>query len=261
MVLSLMGMALADCAESVTAQRISQEISLGEAAYQNMDEVEFRRAFTTIQAAIPCVSTPFNSAQATAFWRMHALAAFLERDEDAAFIAFQSVLASTPGYALSEGMAPLGHPLQVWLEQARESSPSLESVLPPPSKGVVFIDGSDSLSVPLTRPYLFQLTDESGRLLVSQVIPAGQEPPRYAVYREGLALNVPLAVTAGVSGLVAGGTWYLATARENTFWDPSTPTSELEPLQRQANTFGTVALSAGIITVGTGAAAVFVGAW
>jgi len=261
MVLSLMSAALADCTEPVTAQRISQMISLGEAAYQNMDEAEFRRAFATVQSSLPCVSTPFNTAQTTSFWRMHALAAFLDRDEDAGIIAFQSVLASTPGYSLSESLAPMGHPLQTWLESALVAPASLESVLATPSSGSIFIDGTAGLSAPLARPYLFQLTDEAGQLVISQVIPAGQEPPRYPVLRTGLAVNMPLAITAGVSGVVAGGTWYLATAREDTFWDPSTPTSDLELLQRQSNTLGTVALSAGILTVGTGAAAVFVGAW
>jgi hypothetical protein len=261
MVLSLMSAALADCAEPVTAQRISQEISLGEAAYQNMDEAGFRQAFTMVRESLPCVNSPFNSAQATAFWRMHALAAFLDRDEDAAVIAFQSVLSSTPGYSLSEALAPMGHPLQVWLELALVSPSSLESVLATPASGSVFIDGTASLSAPLARPYLFQLTDESGQLLVSQVIHPGQEPPRYPVLRERPIINAPLAITAGVSGVIAGGTWYLATAREDTFWDPSTPTSDLELLQRQSNTLGTVALSAGILTVGSGAAAVLVGSW
>ena len=146
MVLSLMSAALADCTEPVTAQRISQMISLGEAAYQNMDEAEFRRAFATVQSSLPCVSTPFNTAQTTSFWRMHALAAFLDRDEDAGIIAFQSVLASTPGYSLSESLAPMGHPLQTWLESALVAPASLESVLATPSSGSIFIDGTAGLS-------------------------------------------------------------------------------------------------------------------
>ncbi len=258
--LSLLSSAAADCPAPVTAQKISQEISLGEAAFLNMDESEFRRAYDEIQSLLPCVSTPFNAAQATTFWRLHALAAFLNRDEDAAVIAFQAVLAISPGYMLSESMAPMGHPLQVWFDQAMESPATLEDVLPAPRSGQIFIDGSASLSVPVGRPYIFQMTDEANQLVISQVVPAGQQHPGYPAAR-ARSIHVPLAVTAGISGAIAGGTWYLATAREKTFWDPSTPTGDLENLQRQANTLGTVALSAGVVTLGTGAAAVLVGVW
>ncbi|MFT5682452.1 MAG: hypothetical protein ACI8RZ_003370 [Myxococcota bacterium] len=258
--LSFVVSAAAECPPMVTAQKVSQEISLGEAAFQNMDGAEFQRAYDAVETLVPCVDTPFNAAQATTFWRLHALAAFLERDEDAAIIAFQSVLAISPGYLLSENIAPMGHPLQVWFEQAMESTTSIDDVLPPPRSGQVFIDGSASLSVPLSRPYLFQMTDEANQLVVSQVVQAGQRPPGYASARER-TINVPLAVTAGISGAIAGGTWYLSAAREKTFWDPTTPTGNLEILQRQANTLGTVALSAGVVTLGTGAAAVFIGSW
>ena len=258
--LSLVVGALADCPERATAQKISQEISLGEAAYQNMDETEFHRVYASIQELVPCVSTPFNAAQATTFWRLQALAAFLERDEEAAVIAFQSVLAISPGYVLSENIAPVGHPLQSWFDRAVETPATLDDVLNPPRSGRIFIDGSASISAPLSRPYLFQMTNEDGQLVISQVVQAGQRPPDYAAARES-PISVPLAVTAGVSGAIAGGTWYLARARENTFWDPSTPTNDLEVLQRQANALGTVALSAGVVTLGTGAAAVFIGVW
>lgn len=258
--LSLLAGAAAECPRPVSAQKISQEISLGEAAFQNMDEVEFRRAYEAIQSLVPCVSSPFNAAQATTFWRLSALAAFLDRDDDAVLIAFQSVIAISPGYLLSENIAPMGHPLQDLFEQALDSQGAIEDVLPAPRSGQVYIDGSAGLAVPLSRPYLFQLTDESEQLVISQVVQAGQRPPGYAAARER-SINIPLAVTAGVSGAIAGGTWLLATSREETFWDPSTPTGDLEVLQRQANTLGTVALSAGVVTLGTGAAAVLVGEW
>ena len=141
-----------------------------------------------------------------------------------------------------------------------ERPAALEEVLTAPREGEVYINGSPSQVVPVGLPYLFQLTDATGAVVASQLVPAGQKPPGYATARKG-SINVPLAVAAGVSGAVAGGTWYLATAREKTFWDPSTPTSDLQALQQQANTFGTVALSAGVVTLGTGAAAVLVGVW
>jgi len=258
--LSLITSAAAECPSSVPAQKVSQEISIGEAAFKNMDEALFRQVIDDIQQLVPCMSTPFNDAQATSFWRLRALAAFLNRDEDTVLTAFMSVIEISPGYMLSESIAPMGHPLQELFVQALESATSLEDVLPSPRSGQIYIDGSASLTVPLSRPYLFQMTDESGYIVVSQVVQAGQRPPGYAADR-ARSVNVPLAVTAGISGAIAGGTWYLATSKESTFWDPSTPTGELNVLQRQANTLGTVALSAGVVTLGSGAAAVLVGAW
>ena len=258
--LSLIASAAAECPSSVSAQKVSQDISLGEAAFKNMDEVVFRQVNDEIQQLVPCMSTPFNAAQATSFWRLSALAAFLERDEDTVLTAFKSVIAISPGYLLSESIAPMGHPLQDLFAQALESPTSLEDVLPTPRSGRVYIDGVVSLSVPLSRPYVFQMTDESEQVVFSLLVQAGQRPPGYATDRVQ-SINIPLAVTASISGAIAGGTWYLAASRESTFWDPSTPTGELKVLQRQANTLGTVALSAGVVTLGSGAAAVFVGAW
>ncbi|MDG1480636.1 MAG: hypothetical protein P8R54_13660 [Myxococcota bacterium] len=258
--LTLITSAAAECPASVPAQKVSQEISLGEVAFKNMDEELFRQVHDEIQLLVPCMSTPFNAAQATSFWRLSALAAFLSRDEDTVLTAFKSVIEISPGYMLPESIAPMGHPLQELFAQAMEGSTSLDDVLPTPRSGQVYVDGIASLSVPLSRPYLFQMTDESEQVVISQRVQAGQRPPGYATDR-ARSVNVPLAVTAGISGAIAGGSWYLATSREDTFWDPSTPTGELSGLQRQANTLGTVALSAGVVTLGSGAAAVFVGAW
>ena len=258
--LSLTGLALADCSERQTAQYISQQISIGEAAYQNMDAEAFQQTHEQILQQIPCLQTPLNAAQATTFWRMSALAAFLARDEEAGVVAFQALLRISPGYVLSESIAPDGHPLQGWFEQAMERTSSLEEVLAEPRSGQIYIDGSAGLAAPVGIPYLFQMMDETGQITVSQVVQAGQRPPGYAAVQRG-RINVPLAVTAGVSGAVAGGTWLLSSARKDTFWDPATPISDLETLQRQSNTLGTVALSAGVVALGSGAAAVFVGAW
>ncbi len=256
----LVGASSADCAAAIPAARIAQEISLGEAAFINMEQDEFTVSYEAVQGMLGCLTDPLNTAQAMAYWRLEALEAFLARDEQRARLALRAVLDITPSYSLSETVAPIGHPLQAWFEEELMQSARAGAPLDPPRSGTLWIDGDTRSAAPVDRPYIFQLTDQDGIVELSTRVPIGELPPHYPVSRR-LGVHMPLAVTAGLSGVLAGGTWYLAAQREQAFWDPQTQEGELPSLQQQANTLGAVSLSAGVLAVGAGAAAVIVGSW
>ena len=137
----LLASAWADCPAPVTAAELSQAISVGEAAYINMDEATFRESWASVQARLPCLSEPATDLLVIAYFRMSALQAFLDRDEVGGTASLKSLLARSPSYALSPSLAPDNHPLQSWMTAAFENPATLTVPFSPPRNSTVWVDG------------------------------------------------------------------------------------------------------------------------
>ena len=260
MVLGL-GEAQATCSGLVRPSELSQQMSLAEAAYINLEAEDFAQHLAGVRADVACLSEPLNDAQATALFRLEALSAFLGRDQETAKVAFWAVLGISPNYSLSPSLAPEGHPLQAWFFEAFETQNPLTAPLAAPRRGTVWIDGRPAQgTVPLGRPYLFQWVDEDGVLAISTVVAPGQTLPDYPA-AGGARLDPRWAIAAGTATVVAGGAWLLARRGEQDFNDPATPTAELEGLRTRTNALSATSMGVGVVAVGAGAAAVLVRVW
>lgn len=254
--------AWADCTEPVTAGALNQDISIGEAAYLNMDEGGFREGWASVQDRLPCLSEPVTDTLVIAYFRMAALEAFLDRDEAGGTAALRALLARSPGYTLSPSLAPENHPLQAWMTTAFENPATLTVGFTPPRDGTVWVDGTVAgMVLPADRPYIFQYADEDGVMVTSALVRPGEAPPVQGKARPERSLNMPLLITAGAAAVASGGAYALARQRETTFNDPLTADSELLALRRQTNTLSVLSVSAGVAAVGTGAMAFISGEW
>lgn len=257
--------AAAACARPSHAGDVARAASTGEAAFENMDRDAFQQARAQAEEAIPCLADLVDTAQASAIYRLEALASFLDRDHAKAVGYLRALLAASPGYDLSPDLAPEGHPLRIDFEVAQGTLPAPTKRLDPPRRGAIQVDGLASDQVPTDRPYLFQYADESGKVRVSAMVQPGQEPPSYPVRRSGfgvsLRLDVPLALTAGAAGIASGIAYAVASRQEHRFWDPATDPAELASLRQHANTLGYTSAGLGAVAVGSGIAAVVIGSW
>ncbi len=256
----------ADCEAPVTAKAFAQIVSAGDTAYANLDETGFRTARSQATAALPCLSEGLTSGQAAAYHRLEALGAFLDRDHAGAVASFKALRAAAPGYELPEAMAPPNHPLRTYFDIAVGAPEVPGRPLRKPSTGWVHLDGAGADELPTDRPAIYQRFTETGALTETLMVRPGLPvaaltPESTDRARPERRINVGLASAAGVAALASGGLYLAANSRSNSFWDPTTPTSELASLRQQTNTFGWMSAGFGAVALGTGTAAMLVGTW
>lgn len=250
--------AAAACPDPVSTADLGQAMSMGEAAYLNMEEDIFRQSWQSVQEMIPCLQEPIGTSQVIAYYRMNALYAFIERDEAEGVAAFRALLATAPQYSLSPSLAPENHPLQAWRTSAFESQSTLTSTIALPRNKTVWIDGEESNGVvPTDRPYILQASDRDGNVAQSTRMQTGQIPDMGAPQR---SIPSSMWVSVGAAAL-AGGSYVLARQSESTFLNPATPTGDLAGLRGRTNALSALSIGASATAVGFGAVAVFSGEW
>ena len=279
--LTALGQSEAACPAPVDVRTFTQTISTADGAYNDMDLTAFHAARSEALSALSCLQEPLGSAQVAALYRMQALGAFVDRDRAAGVTYFRGLLAVAPGYVLSDSVAPAGHPMRRWFEEALTQPPGPTLPLGAPSRGWVQIDGRAAETRPTDRPYIIQVMNADGGVVSTTLVPPGQAPPAYTTGApsliarssrpeprparppadDGARVNKPLLATAGVSALAAGGLYLAAAQRESQFFDLSTPNDELATLQRQTNTLAGLSLGVGAVAGASCAAAFFVGTW
>ena len=266
--MSSLASAAEPCAEQVTARTFHQAVSKADAAYSQMDLDGFQAARLEARKLVPCLAEPITPAQAAGFHRLEAMGEFLSRNHAAAVASLRALDAAAPGYELSEELAPPGHPLQMYYEIARGTVKVAPAPIPAVEGRWVYIDGAAATERPVDRPYLFQSFEGVGRVTASKHVPAGGLPPGLeapAAERSRGADRQRTARSLGWvsigSAAVAGGLYLGARRASNTFWDPATPTGELDALRNRTNALGWTSAGVGLVAVGTGGAALLVGSW
>jgi hypothetical protein len=268
------------CDEPVSTATLARHISRADVAFARMNESDFHDARFEAEQALICLGAPIQTGQAAAFYRMHALGAFLDGDHARAVSWFRSVVAVAPRYQLPDALAPESHPLRIDFEVAVGTNPIVGDPVKRPASGVIRIDGRLATELPKDRPYVFQHVDEDSRIRVSTIVQTGMAAPKYATGRglqtskskravavtkvrriPQLRVDIPLIAVAGGAAVLSGVSFALATAKERRFWEGATPRGELEGLRRQTNTWAGIGVGAGAVAAGTGIAAVVVGTW
>jgi hypothetical protein len=261
------------CAAATAGSELAQHLTELDVAFGELDEVRFRQAQAATSRSVRCLGERLSTGQITALYRAEALTAFLDREPARAVAALRSLVEISPGYVLSDEIAPPGHPLRTYYDIAVGSPRVPGRPLARPRSGWIEVDGTAQGQAPVDRPYLFQRMDRAGKVVQSQLVAAGQSPDAYeAVDARARAearapgsreqqLEVRLLATAGVAALASGGLYLAAQQRSGEFWSPATPTSELPALRTQTNTLGWLSAGTGAVAISTGAAALLVGRW
>lgn len=266
--------AAAACPRALSPDELARMLSTADAAFADLDATTFAEALASARAGVACVDKSLSAGQVAAYHRAEAFQAFLDRDHAGAVQHFRAMLAASPGYRLSEQIAPEGHPLRTDFEIAQGLPAEPTRKLPPPEKGSLRVDGRLTDQAPLALPYVLQQVDESGAVLVSTLVEAGSTMELYASRtparsddkpaRESSgrrSISMPLVAATVVTGATSAVLYGMSNAQAKEFWDPATPTEELSRLQRQTNTTATVSLGLGLVAAGTGTAAVLSFTW
>lgn len=252
-------------------------------AFEKMDVAQFKAEQTGASKALACLGEPLSPDQAAAWHRLMALAAFLDRDQDAAVARFQASRTIDAEARLPDSIAPEGHPLDRLFSKA---DPELAGAIEPlavPDGGKAWVDGSpDSVVRPIDRPSVLQLAGPDGAVVDTRDLGArapapdwsqfafgGEpeptpepEPTQPAPTPEPVARaggpHVGLTVAAGVAAATSAATFAAATASRSKFDDPSTAYADLEGLRGRTNGLAAVSGVAAAGAVGLGVAAVTV---
>ena len=245
----------------MAAQDLGRVISAGDAAFGALDAQAFRAADSEAARLLPCLDEALEPAQVAALHRLHALAAFLARDHAGAVSAFRSMLATAPDYRLSEEAGAAQPPAPHRLPGGGRDGLGAGAPLRAPRQGWVQVDGQRAEQAPADRPWVFQHFSEDGQVLGTSLVPVGGETPAYpSRSRGGSGARVPLG-SPPVWPQRHREPFLLAQSSEQAFWDPSTPTGDLQGLRDQTNTFGWLSAGAGVVAAGAGAGAVLSGSF
>jgi hypothetical protein len=163
------------------ARSLMELASAADQAFERMDADGFARTATGIDETLACGQEVLTPIQVVAYHRTKALTAFFDGDDAQTILAFQSALATMPGYSLPTDIAPEGHPLRQSFEQAKLFGPGEPVELAEPASGWLMIDGTRTRSAPSGRPFVFQRIDADGAVLVTQYVPVGAPIPAYPV--------------------------------------------------------------------------------
>ena len=254
--------ASANCDEFVSPSDLAHQVSLGDAAYTEMDPTALGQSMLWLYESLPCLSDGLKPGQVTSLHRLQALSAFLAEDHGLTTLYFRSVLASAPDYELPDYLAPEGNLLRLHFEVAQSMPPVPAREIPAPRRGMILVDGQPVLAVPQDRPYLFQYFDENSDIRHTTLLMPNEELPRYpSDARRGGRVRLPLAILSGTAALGSGTLVWMANRAEADFWDSGTAVAELEALQRRANGLSWASLAVGTVAVGTGVAALWTGSF
>ena len=263
--LSFSASARGECVSMVTAAELGQSISAADTSYDDMEEELFREHRQAASWAIPCLSEQISSGVATGFYRVDALGAFLDRNHGAAVGSLMALTDVSPGYVLSDEVAPEGHPMRLYFDIAEGMVSVPTAQLPVPASGLLVIDGVAATSAPVDRPYIFQHIAEDGVVLQSALVQPGIGPPSFdvlvapAVVPDKLVQQV--AIGSGGAAVLSAVFYVLATTSENKFWNPDTPMDDLLTIRKRANRYGTLAFSTGLLALGGAGGAYYLAEW
>ncbi len=274
--LLLAPLAHAECPEPASASALQSAVGGAHSAFATMDIDSFEKLSTQARELLPCLGEPLAPPDAASYHRMEALAAYIQKDQEATLSSFRASLAVQPSYALPSSVAPEGNPIDGLYDQAREAGDGEVVELSVPGSAVFVVDGNRSSSQPQERPSIVQISSSEGQLLWTGLVPPGGEVPTWeslgldptvppvtdlsnAVALPGKGPSVPLLAGAGASAAAAAGLYMLSFSLRSKYDDPDNPdvtsVAELDALQRKTNASVLGAAGAGVVAVGLGTVA------
>jgi len=267
------------CDAPTDTAQLSRLLADAELAFTRLDIDAFNASTDALNKQVPCLQEQMPRSLAAEIHRYVGLKAVLSRDFDSAAMAFAAARSVEPQYRFPASLVPDGNPIHDVYSQFDMEAASDEEV-PPPAQGQLKFDGTVGVARSTSWPTIVQLVDDEGSVTATVYVYPGDIMPSYPPRVAGepapdpFAIappppretksgpNVPLLATAGgaiaLSGVFAG----LAASSEATFWNESTPDSELPGLRGRINTFVALSAVTGTVAVGSGVAGIaLTGTW
>ncbi len=287
--------AQADCLEPVDSGSLVATLSAAESAFAGMQLDEFRASVDRAFAELPCLAEPLTPVDAAAVHRVDAYRAFLADDPEGTRAAFRAVRALTPAWRLPTSLATEDNPLRALFEEAVGDGGQTAAIAAPPDAAYLLVDGLRTLEHPTDRPAVVQVVDERGAIAWTGMLQDGVAAPDWVAL--GLApapvaelaldppgpdvlaeapmeqattprrhrATLPLAASAGVAALAAGGLYTVAAIGHAAYLDPDNPDiqtdAELDALRIRTNTAASLSVGFGVAAVGLGTLALFSTRW
>ena len=263
-----------------TSGDLVASVEVAEAAFGALDVAAFRAATNKVTAEANCLADSASRPVVARLHRIEGLRAFVDGDTARADQAFAAARAIEPAYVFPEALVPDGHPVRVRYT-ALPPQPGGTTALPSPTSGYLTVDARTSRDRPADRPTLLQVVGDDGGVRTStylwpgdplpaypaSAVATGTSPPPTDTPRqaprtaERKGPNLPLAVAAGASLAVAGGTMGLAASSHAAYYADDARPAELEGLRARTNTFYLTSVGTGVLGVGLGVGAVLAGRW
>jgi len=261
-----------DCSlPPVSTDALAATIGDATGAFAGLDIEGFEAQAEMVWRQLPCVSEPLTPLDVADVYKLRALDAFLDQDEEVVSDSLEAALDAAPGYSLPASIAPEGHPLQVAFDAAATASPASRSDLPVPNEARLLVDGQPVLTRPDGRAVLLQLLTIDGAVAWTSLVDDGEPVPAYETlsdeFREKYLSEakvirvrprrpVELVVASSVAIVGAGAMYGLSRSSRATFFDPQTPYEDLAGLRARTNGLQTAAVLTGVAGLGLGATAV-----
>jgi len=248
------------CERPSTSAMLAQTLSKAESAFVEMDLTRFEETHFTASKQLECLEELVNPADAAAFHRLEALAAFVAEDDRATRSSFRASLSIQPEFTLPERIAPPGNPLDALYGEAAAMGPSPTLPLTPPPDLLLYVDGTRSNVHATEQPFILQGVALSGEVGHTAYVPEGNPVPAWAMAAVPEEPPPPLPTPAPVARrqaksalfIASGTTLALSAVLYGYAWgsrglydDPSTPLEDLEALRARTNTATVTSLVVG----------------
>lgn len=263
-----------------TSGDLVASVEAAEAAFAALDVAAFRAATNKVTAEANCLADSASRPVVARLHRIEGLRAFVDGDTARADQAFAAARAIEPAYTFPEALVPEGHPVRVRYT-ALSPQPGGSTALPSPTSGYLTLDARSSRDRPADRPALLQVVGDDGGVRASAYLWPGDPPPSYdsaaavavapppvpptatkdPTPRERKGPNLPLAVAAGASLAVAGGTMGLAAGSHAAYYAEDARPADLDGLRARTNGLYLTSVGTGVLGVGLGVGAVLAGRW
>lgn len=136
-------------------------------AYLNADVEGVREEWANTLSVLGCAGELLGLHTAAKVHEAAALASFAAADAEATRIAWASLLVSWPHYALSEDLAPTGHPLRALFDEAQSLPTGTPSTVRIPIGSFLRLDGVRTEERFSQRAALVQVLTDPGEVLYS----------------------------------------------------------------------------------------------
>jgi hypothetical protein len=262
------------CEEVATIAEIKIKLRVGESAFASFDTDSLMQTALETEALVACLSEPMTPEVAASYHRLMALTAFVRGDDDDCKLELHASFRLEDSYVFPTQVAPEGHPLLLFYEEAKTlSSGEPETLYPPNNGGYVSMDGQVAqedavITRPSQTPVIVQAFSSEGQIIETVYVRVGEEVPRWGTLDLTLPLEVPIRnpspvlkktlpwyISGGASLALGVVTYGIALDQQRRFLDTSEPDDAdsleiLEGYRSRANLFGGTAIGLGVVGIG-----------
>ena len=160
--------------------QVAEVLGQAETAFIALDKEGVAAAVVSLDAAVPCVDYVLTPPMAARVHRIKALGVFLAGEHELAQQHFSAANVASRGEPLSEDLVPAGHPLHhlyVGAGGLFEATEAVDDI----AGAQLYFDGTGTLERPVQRPVLVQAVGDDQTVLLTEILPAGQDVPAFDV--------------------------------------------------------------------------------